>query len=277
MINPIRFNQAIIEQKKQELDFLHHFSMKDYDLIDLPMIETFKWTNLSKDDLNLMENRHKWQHEGEILALRSDWTHAIVRYREKYHLHSEKIAYAGQVYTLNGEKHQLGLEIFTDDTEKQLHVLKEMIHYIQNELQVNLSVAVISHNSLLSQLLTEEEWHDPYTRKFINERNRDALRAKLGADHPIVEFMGQQATKQTAYVKQHFPHLKSYIEEMEKWEAALNQEQITYVYGDMLKLPSQSYYKGIFVQLYTENAIEPIASGGQYSSPTDAFGMGLNI
>lgn len=276
-MNPISLNQTIIHQKKQELDFLHHFSKLGYDLIDLSVIEEFNWTALSEDDLILMENRYKWQHEGAILALRSDWTHAIVRYRQKYHLNAEKIAYTGPIYTLEGEKHQLGLETFTGDISTQMLSMKQMVQYIQQDLDINLSVAVISHNTLLKNLLSEEELKDELTRKFIMERNRDALKAKLGNGHPIVKLMAKPALKQAAYVKDHFPHLKRHIEEMEAWEAALNEENISYVYGDMLALPSQSYYKGVFVQLYTEHNIEPIASGGQYSSPTNAFGMGLNV
>lgn len=277
MLNPINFNQTIIQQKQRELHFLHHFSELDYDLIDLSVIEEFKWTELSEDDLNLMENRHKWQHEGSILALRNDWTHAIVRYRQKYHLPSILIAYAGPVYTLNGENHQLGLEAFTSDVATQMAVLKQMVDYIQHHLDTPLTLAVISHNRLLQDLLDEEELEDELTRKFINERNRDALKVKLGKNHPIVDFMSQPATKQAAYVKEHFPHLKQQIEEIEAWEAALEEANIPYVYADMLALPTQSYYKGVSVQLYTDQAIEPIASGGQYSAPLNAFGMGLNI
>lgn len=276
-MNPIRLNQTIINQKKLELDFLHHFSNLGYDLIDLSVIEKFSWTELSKDDLSLMHDRHKWQHDGSILALRNDWTHAIVRYRQKYHLQPENIAYTGPVYTIDSEKHQLGIETFTGNVPTQMNVMKQMVHFIQHHLHIPLSVAVISHNTLLKKLLSEEELDDALTRKFIKERNRDALKAKIGENHPIVELMTQPATKQARYVKTHFPHLKRHIEEIEAWESELNEKNISYVYGDMLALPSQSYYKGIFIQLYTENAIEPIASGGQYSSPTNAFGIGLNV
>jgi ATP phosphoribosyltransferase regulatory subunit HisZ len=276
-MNPINFNQTIIEQKQLELDFLHHFQQLGYDLLDLSVIEEYKWNELSEDDLNLMENRHKWQHEGSIYGLRNDWTHAIVRYRQKYHLSSTNIAYAGPIYTLSGEKHQLGLETFTGDVPTQMQVMKQMVQFIQEKLDLSLSVAVISHNRLLQALLSEEELKDELTRKFINERNRDALKVKLGENHPIVDFMSLPATKQAAYAKEHLPHLSTQIEEMEAWEATLNEENIPYVYADMLALPTQSYYKGVSIQLYTEQAIEPIASGGQYSAPSNAFGMGLNV
>lgn len=275
-MDPADLNQSIINQKQQELNFLQHFSSLGYDLIDLSVIEKFKWTELSEDDLNLMENRYKWQQNETLLTLRNDWTHAIVRYRQKYHLPSKNIAYTGPIYTLDQEKHQFGLETFTGDVPTQLTVMKQMIQYIQQTQEIALSVAVISHNRLLHSLLTEEERADELTQKFINERNRDALKVKLGEEHPIVHFMSQPATKQSSYVKQHYPHLKQQIEEMELWEAALTEENIAHVYGDLLTLPTQSYYKGIFIQLYTEKRVEPIASGGQYSAPSNAFGIGLN-
>jgi len=270
-------NQSILHQKQQELEFLHHFHGLDFELIDLSVIEQFDWTKLSQDDLGLMNERHKWQHEGSLFALRSDWTNAIVRYRKKYQLNAEKIAYTGPVYTLNTEKHQYGLEIFTDNVDKQAEVLTQMVRFIKQSLSIPLSVAVISHNTLLKNLLSEEELADELTRKFIKERNRDALIVKLGNDHPIVELMAHPAAEQAAYVKEHMPHLKRHIEEMSHWESILIKENVSYVYGDMLALPSQSYYKGISIQLYSEDQVEPIASGGQYSNPSNAFGIGLNV
>lgn len=270
-------NKSILHQKRQELDFLHHFHGLGYDLIDLSVIEQFDWTKLSDDDLGLMNERHKWQHEGALLALRSDWTNAIVRYRQKYQLDAEKIAYSGPVYTLNNEKHQYGLETFTSDIEKQTDVLKQMVLYVKENLSIPLSVAVISHNTLLKTLLSEEELADELTRKFIKERNRDALKALLGEEHLILDLMSHPASEQASYVKEHMPHLKRHIEEMTHWENILINAGVSYVYGDMLALPSQSYYKGISIQLYSEDKVEPIASGGQYSSPSNAFGIGLNV
>lgn len=270
-------NKSILHQKRQELDFLHHFYGLGYDLIDLSAIEQFDWTKLSEDDLGLMNERHKWQHEGSLFALRSDWTNAIVRYRQKYQLDSEKIAYSGPVYTLTNEKHQYGLETFTNDISKQTAVMKQMVDYIKNKLNLSLSVAVISHNTLLKNLLSKEELADELTRKFIKERNHDALKVQLGSEHPILELMSHPAAEQASYVKEHMPHLKRHIEEMNLWESVLIEANVSYVYGDMLALPSQTYYKGISIQLYSEDKVEPIASGGQYSSPTNAFGIGLNI
>ncbi|WP_208559335.1 ATP phosphoribosyltransferase regulatory subunit [Marinilactibacillus kalidii] len=276
-MNTTSLNKSILHQKKQELDFLHHFHGLGYDLIDLSAIEKFDWTTLSSDDLGLMTERHKWQHEGALYALRSDWTNAIVRYRQKYQLHSETIAYSGPIYTLTTEKHQYGLETFTGDVNKQMAVLKQMVNYIKDTLTLPLSVAVISHNTLLKNLLSETELNDALTRKYIQERNRDALKAKLGEEHPIIDLMAQPAAEQANYVKTNMPHLKRHIEEMNHWEKILIEEKVSYVYGDMLALPSQSYYKGISIQLYAEDQVEPIASGGQYSSPSNAFGIGLNI
>lgn len=276
-MNSTSLSKSILHQKHQELDFLHHFHGLGYDLIDLSAIEQFDWTKLSEDDLGLMNERHKWQHEGFLFALRSDWTNAIVRYRKKYQLDAEKIAYSGPVYTLNSEKHQYGLETFTSDIDKQTKILKQMVHYIKNHLSIRLAVAVISHNTLLKTLLSEKELADELTRKFIKERNRDALAIKIGEKHPVIELMSHPAAEQANYVKEHMPHLKRHIEEMNLWESILIEENVSYVYGDMLALPSQTYYKGISIQLYSEDKVEPIASGGQYSSPTNAFGIGLNI
>lgn len=75
-----------------------------------------------------MLNRHKWQSGDKLFALRSDWTNAIVRYRKQYHLRADKIAYSGPVYSLLKERHQLGVETFTDSIPKQIEVLGDIYH-----------------------------------------------------------------------------------------------------------------------------------------------------
>lgn len=113
-----------------------------------------EWTQLSHDDLHLMLNRHKWQSGDKLFALRSDWTNAIVRYRKQYHLRADKIAYSGPVYSLLKERHQLGVETFTDSIPKQIEVLGDMITFMEKELELSLSVAVVSHNKLLKKILS---------------------------------------------------------------------------------------------------------------------------
>ncbi|MFZ2673593.1 MAG: ATP phosphoribosyltransferase regulatory subunit, partial [Trichococcus flocculiformis] len=111
---------------------------------------------------------------------------------------------------------------------------------------------------------------------FICERNQDALKHRLGADHPLIGLMDQAPTEQAGYLKEHYPELTGHLNELAEWEATLKSKNVDYVYADMLALPNQSYYKGIFIQLYGENQTEPVASGGQYTSSSKAFGMAIN-
>jgi len=270
-------NEALLAKKQREMEFLHHFHQLGYDLIDLRIVEKFEWTKLSHDDLHLMVNRHKWQKDDTIYALRSDWTNAIVRYRKQYHLRADKIAYSGPVYSLQGEKHQLGVETFTDSIPKQIEVLGDMIAFMENNLDLSLSVAVVSHNKLLKKIVSPKELEDESIRKFISERNQDALKYRLGEDHPLIGLMDQAPAKQSTYLKEHYPELTAHLNELAEWETALKRKNVDYVYSDMLALPSQSYYKGIFIQLYGQNHTEPVASGGQYTSSSKAFGMAINI
>ncbi|WP_245825720.1 ATP phosphoribosyltransferase regulatory subunit [Trichococcus palustris] len=270
-------NESLLANKQREMEFLHHFHQLGYDLIDLGIVETFEWTKLSRDDLHLMVNRHKWQSGDDIYALRSDWTNAIVRYRKQYHLRADKIAYSGPVYSLQSEKHQLGVETFTDSIPKQIEVLGDMIAFMENKLDLSLSVAVVSHNKLLKKILSPKELEDESVRKFITERNPDALKYRLGDDHPIIALMEQAPAKQAGYIKENYPELTAHLNELAEWEEALKRKQVDYVYADMLALPNQSYYKGIFIQLYGQNKTEPVASGGQYTSSSKAFGMAINI
>lgn len=270
-------NKSIIERRKREAQFFEHFAASGYDLIDLPLIEQFDWASLSEDDLRLMPNRYKWQQGDKIHSLRSDWTHALVNYRYQYHLPLKKIAYAGPVYTQTAERYQFGVETYTEDVAEQMTVLSDMIQFIQNDFGIKIHVGVIGHNTLLKQLIPEAELKDKLTRKFIKERNRDALAVKLGADNPIVDIMKQPAIAQVQYVTDNFPHLKKQIDEINSWRNKLQDLDVENVYADMLALPTQSYYKGVFVQLYAEDGLTPIILGGQYSRPTKAFGIALNV
>ncbi|WP_423189772.1 ATP phosphoribosyltransferase regulatory subunit [Alkalibacterium sp. f15] len=270
-------NQHLLEKKRKEMEFLHHFHLLGYDLLDLSILEQFEWDRLSEDDLKMMKHRYTWQSNQSLLSLRSDWTDAIVRYRQKYKLKTDKIAYSGPVFPVNKEKMQFGMEVFTQDISKQIITMKDLLLYIRDHLNISLTVAVISHYSLLKKLLSTEERRDPEIMTFLSERNLDHLTKRLGPSHPAVLLMTQPVPNQLAYAKQHFPDLKKPVEEIQHWQSELENNQIPVVYCDLFSSPNQSYYKGIFLQFYTKQSVEPIVTGGQYSSPTKAFGMAINL
>lgn len=270
-------NQHIIDMKKKEWEFLHHFNHLGYDLLDLSVIENFQWNKLSGDDLKAMTNRHTWQSGSTLLSLRSDWTDAIVRYRKKYKLQTEKIAYTGPVYPYNQEKMQFGIEVFTEDISEQKKAMSDLVAFIQTGLKQTFSVAVISHYSLLKKLLTYDELNDEELLYFLKERNLDRLSSKLGPSHPVVRIMNEPVTNQLNYAKETYPDLEEPVDAINEWISLMETQSIPTVYSDLFSLPPQSYYKGIFLQLYTPHSIEPIVTGGQYSSPSRAFGMALNL
>lgn len=270
-------SQYLLEKKRKELDFLHHFHMLGYDLLDLSILEQFEWDKLSEDDLKMMKYRYTWQSNQSLLSLRSDWTNAIVRYRKKYKLKTDKIAYSGPVFPMDKEKMQFGMEMFSENISKQIITMKDLLHYIQDHLDISLTVAVISHYSLLKKLLSAEERQDSEIMLYLSERNLDRLTDKLGSAHPVVRLMNQAVPHQLAYAKQHFPDLKKPVEEIQHWQSELEENHIPVVYCDLFSIPAQSYYKGVFLQFYTQNSVEPIVMGGQYSSPTKAFGMAINL
>lgn len=276
-MDQIKMNQALMKTKQKEMDFLHHFHQRSYELIDLGIVESFQWKDLSQDDLHLMERRHKWERNGTLFALRSDWTNAIVRYRKKYHLHADKIAYAGSVYTIESEREQLGVEIFSADVKEQFQVLEDMIDFLQQELGTTLSVGVVSHNKLLKKLLNKDEQADELVQQYIRERNYDALGYRLGKDHLLVRLMKEAPADQGDYLKEHFPELAAQLKEIEQWQDQLDSLGVEFVYSDLLAVPLQSYYNGIFIHFYEKNTVNPIASGGQYTSSSKAFGMAITI
>lgn len=270
-------NHHILDKKHKEWEFLHHFNHLGYDLLDLSILEEFQWDSLSTDDLKTMTNRYTWQSNDSLLSLRSDWTDAIVKYRKKYKLKTAKIAYSGPVYPYSQEKMQFGMETFSEDIIKQQDSMLELLDYIQTNLKQSLSVAVISHYSLLKKLLSKQELEDVKTRNLLRERNLDGLIPHLGSEHPVVQLMSQPVSDQLQYAKDKFPDLKEPVNEIIEWSALLEKKNIPVVYSDLFSLPDQSYYKGIFLKFYTDHLVEPIVTGGQYSSPTKAFGMAINL
>ncbi len=172
---------------------------------------------------------------------------------------------------------QFGVEIFSESISKQQDSMKELLDYIQTSLNQKLSVAVISHYSLLKKLLTKDELEDPDIKHLLRERNLDGLIHQLGTEHPVVQLMSQPVPDQLHFAKAKFPDLKESVNEIIEWSAILEKKNIPTVYSDLFSLPAQSYYKGIFLQFYTDQLVEPIVTGGQYSSPTKAFGMAINL
>ncbi|WP_368645036.1 ATP phosphoribosyltransferase regulatory subunit [Alkalibacterium putridalgicola] len=270
-------SQYLLEKKRKEMDFLHHFHFLGYDLLDLSLLERFEWDRLSEDDLKMMKSRHIWQVGDSLLSLRSDWTDAIVRYRKKYKLQTDKIAYSGPVFPMDQEKMQFGMEIFTDDISRQLSTMEDLLQYIKENLALSLDVAVISHYSLLKKLLSKSERQNSEIMQYLGERNLDGLTKRLGDSHPVVRLMSQPVPDQLDYAKEYFPDLRKPVEEIQRWQDQLIENNIRVVYCDLFSIPPQSYYKGIFLQFYADYSVEPVLTGGQYSSPTRAFGMAINL
>lgn len=269
-------NDELIRIKKQEMEFLSYFRNRGYDLIDLNVIESYAWASLSGDDLKAMAKRHTWTEGGRVHALRSDWTNSVVQYRKRYELDAKKIAYSGPVYKKAGMVHQLGVETFTAEIESQMKVLEDVMGFISGPLNQQMSIAVISHNKLLKKLLTRDELMDPCVRDFLQERNRDALVHILKEGHPLLGLMEQRPENQVAYLREKLPELNDELDDVDLWTEKLKSLDIDHVYVDTLALPSQSYYRGIFIRLYRNNQTDPVASGGQYTSSSKAFGIAIN-
>ncbi|WP_161879497.1 ATP phosphoribosyltransferase regulatory subunit [Alkalibacterium sp. MB6] len=246
-------------------------------MLDMSTLEQFEWDSLSADDLNMMKHSHTWQADHSLYSLRSDWTDAIVRYRKKYRLTSKKIAYSGPVYIEKQEKVQPGMEIFLETIQDQMNTMNDLLSYSTIHLNLTLSVAVISHYSLFKKMMSSSELKDTELLAYLSERNLDRLRDRLGSNHPVVRLMSQPVPEQLTYAKKHFPDLNKPIEEIQRWEDELTRHHIPVLYSDLFSLPTQSYYKGIFLQVYTHQSVEPVITGGQYSSPTKAFGMSVNL
>ncbi len=269
-------NYELIQHKTLELDFLNYAMSLGYSLIDFELIEHYAWNELTPDQLKNLAMNYNWINGQEVNTLRSDWTSTIVAYQQKYKLKSEKIAYCGPVFSKEGAKDQLGMEIFTGDIAAQQKLLTQTIGFIEEKMESPVSIVVVSHNKLLKKILTERQLADPRLRGFIEARDSGGLSAILGAAHPLIRMMDYPLHEQVGYLGEHYPELSKHIEELNSWIGLLKGLNIPYVYADILALPSQSYYRGIFFKGYHEELKSPIIGGGQYTAAGKAFGVGIN-
>lgn len=268
------FNPSLIRQKQQEVEFLTFFHEHQFDVIDLPVVETYDWQGMTADDLGLMPDRETWVQGGKVHTLRHDWTNAIVRYLQKYRLHSERAAYSGPVFSAGKETHQFGMEVFSVNAAEQQNGLSLLLQFIQERMQKNVQTAVISHYALLQSVLKPEEYKNPDIRRALSQRSISRLRQLLG-DHPLPSLLELQPESQLHKLRELFPQLTPILEELIQWEEEIRKSGVDAVYPDITALPAQSYYDGVFIQLYESDRTTPFASGGQYTAQSKAFGMGI--
>lgn len=269
-------NNELLHQKKIEWEFLHYAREHHYTLVDFEIVERSAWRDLSPDQLHALTANYTWTSGEDLYTLRSDWTHTLVQYRMRYALEAERLAYSGPVFNLQAAKNQFGLEIFSGDVEKQHQLLRDATEFIKTKTDTPLSIAVLSHNQLLKHIIGEEQLNDPNIRRLIESRNRDALADKMGPDHVLVDIMAEAPHDQMQAIKEKMPEVSDYVSELEDWVRELKVLGIAHVYADALAIPTQSYYRGIFLRAYYRNELQPILAGGQYTAREKAFGVAID-
>lgn len=269
-------NNELLHQKKLEWEFLHHAMEHGYTLVDFEIVERTRWRNLSPDQLHALTGDYTWTSGDDLFSLRSDWTHTLVQYRSKYELEAEQLAYSGPVFAQRIPRYQFGLEIFSGDVGRQQQLLRDAAAFVTAKAGEPISIAVLSHNKLLKHIVGEEELEVPVIRRLIGSRNRDGLAARLGQDHPLIAIMAEAPHDQIRVIKEKMPEVRAYVSELEDWVTQLKDLDIPHVYADVLALPAQSYYRGIFLKTYYADELQPILSGGQYTASDKAFGVAID-
>lgn len=269
-------NNELLHQKKLEWEFLHHAMEHGYTLVDFEIVERAPWRNLSPDQLHALTADYTWTSGDDLFSLRSDWTHTLVQYRSKYELEAEQLAYSGPVFAQRIPKYQFGLEIFSGEVGRQQQLLRDAAAFVSAKAGAPINIAVLSHNKLLKHMVGEDELDMPAIRRLIGSRNRDGLAARLGKDHPLIAIMAEAPHDQIKVIKERMPEVGDYVTELEAWITELKGLGIPHVYADVLALPAQSYYRGIFLKTYYSEELQPILSGGQYTASDKAFGVAID-
>lgn len=269
-------NSELIQQKTLELEFLQYAMSLGYTLMDFELIDQYTWNELNQDQLYSLARSYNWTNGNEISSLRWDWTNTIVQYQKKYQLKADRIAYSGPVYSREGGREQLGLEIFSQNVIAQQELLIQAISFIGQQMDSPLSIAVLGHNRLLKKILKEEQLADQVLKAYIEARNAKGLAEVLGNSHPLIQLMDLPPMEQIGYLDQHYPELHRHIDELNTWFQIFVGSEVPNVYIDVLALPTQSYYRGIFFKAYHQGQRTPILVGGQYTANKKAFGVGIS-
>ena len=270
-------NQALINEKKVELAFLEYAVDKGYSLVDFDLIEHLSWKDLGPDDLQALGSAYHWTAADEVYVLRSDWTQTLVRYRRKYQMAVDRIAYSGPVYAARAPQQQFGLESFSAEVPTQQALLGDALQFCRDHGVKQIETAVVSHNKLLRHLASEDDLANPQIRHLIDERNRDGIADRLGREATLTRIMQEAPRDQLAWLDAELPELGHYIAELESWMTILSELGVRDVFADVLALPTQSYYRGVSLRCHAakQDALDPLLSGGQYTMNGKAFGVAI--
>lgn len=266
----------IIAIKEQELAFLKFFKQQGYELVDFDLIERLDWRKLTHEDLQQMDERHFWQHNKQIYALRNDFTDQLFRYFTAFPSNQQQIAYSGDIIRNNKVIKQVGIENYNPTFDMIKNSFRDFHNFIELYLKDRIQFVILGHYQLIDALL-DKELQTSKLLELIEERNISGLIKQLGFRHPLIQILKENTLNQLKllpnYLNSNHPVLQSIL----LWENWLKTIGLKELHLDITARPPRSYYKGVFIKCQLEYSDDRVLTGGYYHGALEGFGLGLTL
>ena len=300
------YGKKMLIKKELENKTLEAFKSFGYELIKTPGLEYIDVYTLgggqNPDLYNLIN------HQGEVLALRSDMTSSVARFvstNEKLHNGVKKYCYIADTYRYprqyQGKNHQFlqgGIELIGDDSiEADISTiyLASKVLNIANVKNYTINIG----SSLFLKTLFEDF-------KFNNEIIKNIIDAIESKDYVLLrDYLNENVDKEKAsliidlmmrggklkYIDglmKKLEHLNCYkvLNDLKTIYVTLKQLNVNNIIFDFSIYSYQKYYTGIIFNIFIDSVTKVVLNGGRcdklfkeygYDTPNIGFGVDLDI
>ncbi len=224
-----------------------------YQFVQLPTLEVY-----SPNSWGLSPFLLGTQGDGNILALRSDWTLSLMRFLNslrKVEL-PLRVFYWGPVFSPKEmERFQMGIELIgVSFPEGEYEVIKKLVEYLRAVGLEELSV-ILGHTQIVKGLCKDE-----HTKERLRKKRFYGLREEEPLYHLLRAYGGKEVLEEFSGK---FKEFSPYCEELRQLGNLLEEGGIKVLY-DLSEVRVQEYYTGIIFEVFHPEVGYPIAGGGRY-------------
>jgi ATP phosphoribosyltransferase involved in histidine biosynthesis len=226
---------------------------EDYKFVQLPTLEVY-----SPESWGLSPFLIGTQTEGNILALRSDWTLSLMRFLNSLREVQLplRVFYWGPVFSPKEmERFQMGIELVgVPFPEGEYEVIKKLVEYLKAMGLDRLSV-ILGHTQIVKGLCKDE-----YAKERLRKKNFYGLKEEDPLYHLLRAYGGEEVLEEFS---ERFKEYSSQCEELKHLGGLLREAGVRVLY-DLSEVRLQEYYTGIIFEVFHPEVGYPIAGGGRY-------------
>ncbi|MFV8239241.1 ATP phosphoribosyltransferase regulatory subunit [Aerococcus urinaeequi] len=248
-------------------DYLETVLNAGFQLIDLNMVEPFDGDGKAEYPSNIV-----FEKEGQLYAIRSDWTRSILNYMKTYDLKQDNFAYYGPMVRDHQSTYQAGVELVEPSASQMANTIELHLDFVEQMSQASFNMIVVNNEEILDKYI-EKFAFGPEIKGYVIEKNLSALGNTIGKDHYFYQLMAKPVSEQFDLVKKDFGDTDE-MAVIHLLKETLERRNTKMVLDLSFRSP-QKYYNGFYFQAFLQGNSKPIFSGGQYANGW--FGIGLNL